>query len=69
MMPIKFKLDEIMIERGLTYEDVSQGAKVSTNTLYKMRRNQQKQVGVGVMGRLLDFLDCEPNDLIERTGV
>jgi DNA-binding Xre family transcriptional regulator len=67
IMPIKFRLKELMQERGLTFKQVSEGARVSTNTLYTLRENEQKQVGVEVIGRLLDFFDCQPNDLIIRT--
>ena len=63
---IEFRLRELKEKKGLTYREISKGAGVSTNTLYKMMRNQQKQIGVGVLGRLLDFFDCEPNDLIIR---
>lgn len=66
IMPIRFRLKELMTERGVTFEDVSQGARVSTNTLYKLRENKQRQVGVEVVGRLLDFFDCEANELIVR---
>jgi len=65
-MAIKFRLRELMEERCTTFEAVSQGANVSTSTLYKMRENKQRQVGVGVIDRLLTFFDCEPNDLITR---
>jgi len=66
IMPVKFRLKELMAEREATFEDVSQGARVSTNTLYKMRENKQKQIGIEVIGRLLDFFNCEPGDLIVR---
>ena len=65
-MPIKFRLDEIMKQKHLTYEQVNKGANVSTSTLYNMRRNRQRQVGVDVMGRLIDFFDCDPGELIVR---
>lgn len=65
-MPIKFRLKELMSERGTTFEEVSRGAHVSTNTLYNLRENRQKQVGVEVIGRLLDYFDCQPNDLMIR---
>jgi DNA-binding Xre family transcriptional regulator len=67
IMPIKFRLKELMLERGVTFEELSRGARVSTNTLYTLRENKQKHVGIEVIGRLLDFFDCQPNDLIIRT--
>lgn len=65
-MPIKFKLKELMKEHDVTFEELSRQARVSTNTLYNMRENKQKHVGVDVIGRILDFFDCEPGDLIVR---
>lgn len=66
LMPIKFRLKELMHERGVTFKQVSEGAGVSTNTLYNMRENKQKQIGVDIIGRLLDYFDCEPGELIVR---
>lgn len=65
-MSIRFRLKELMKERDVTFEELSRKAQVSTNTLYNMRENRQKHVGVEVIGRILDFFDCEPNDLIVR---
>jgi DNA-binding Xre family transcriptional regulator len=65
-MPIRFKLDEIMEERGLTYAQVSAMAgDMSTDTLWKIVKNRGKMIGVDVLGRLLEALEIEPNDLIE----
>lgn len=66
LMPIKFRLKELMKERGVTFEELSQAAHVSTSTLYNLRENKQKHVGIEVIGRLLDFFNCQPNDLIIR---
>lgn len=65
-MATEFRLKDIMDEKGLTYRKVSTEADVSTNTLYKMAKNKLKMVGVDVIDRLCDYLDCEPGDLIVR---
>lgn len=63
---IHFKLKDLMDDKGLTYRQVSAGAGVSTNTLYKMTTNQMNMVGVDVIDRLCVFLDIQPGDLIIR---
>lgn len=63
-MQLKFRLDEIMSELGLSYQKLSQGADVSTSILYKICHNKQRQIDLGVMGRILDFTGLRVDDLI-----
>lgn len=66
IMPVKFRLKELMTERGVTFKELNRDTGISTGTLYNIRENRQKMVGVDVIGRLLDFFNCEANDLIVR---
>ena len=66
---IRFRLQELMEQRGLTYRDVSTGAQVSTNTLYRIIKNEARMIGIGVLERLLMYLECEPGDLIELVRI
>lgn len=68
IMPIKFRLKELMKERDVTFKELNQDTGISTGTLYNIRENRQKMIGVDVLGRLLDFFDCNPNELIVRTS-
>lgn len=61
---LKFRIAELMKERGVTYREVSEGAKVSTNTLYKMVKGKQRMIGVDVLERLCRYFDCTPGDLL-----
>lgn len=61
---LKFRVAELMKEKGVTYREVSKGAKVSTSSLYKIVKGKQKMIGVDVLERLLLFFDCSPCDLL-----
>lgn len=61
---LRFLLKKLMEEKGATYRQVSEGAKISTSTLQKVANNQN--VETDVIDRLLNYFDCEPNDLIVR---
>lgn len=66
MLPVmKFKLKQLLKERGYTYRAFSSLTGVSTNTLIQMAQNRLDKVGVGNLGRVLDGLKCTPNELIE----
>ena len=64
---LKFKLAELMKEKGVTYREVSEEAKVSTSTLYNLVKGKPKMIGIDVIERLLKFFNCQPNDLMALT--
>ncbi len=61
---LHFRLKELMKEKAVTYRQVSDGAEVSTNTVYKLVKDKQKMIGLDVLERLLDYFDCDLNELI-----
>lgn len=61
---LKFRIKELMREKHVTYRQVSEGASVSTNTLYKLATGKQKMIGLDVIERLLRYFGCRPNDLM-----
>jgi len=63
---IQIKLKQIMKDRGLTYREVSQGASISTGSLYKMRENKQRYVDLEALDRITDFLRCDLSELIVK---
>lgn len=69
-MTIVFTLEKLMEERGVTYREVSEGAGVSTNTLYKMVKKapvkDMNSIGLDTIDRLCAYFDIEPGDLIDR---
>jgi putative transcriptional regulator len=69
-MAIRFTLEKMMQDRGLSYRQLADGAGVSTNTLYKMTKKaplgQMENIGLETLDRLCAFLDIQPGDLIIR---
>lgn len=71
-MVVQFRLKEIMAKherltgQKVTYRALRDATGISTNTLQRMGKNQQKMVGLSVIDRLCEFFDCEPGDLIVR---
>lgn len=69
---IQFRLKELMARKErlegkrVTYRDVSETTGISTNTLTLLANNRMKQIGLTTISRLLEYFDCEPNDLIVR---
>jgi len=63
---IQIKLKQIMKDRGLTYREVSQGASISTGSLYKMRENKQRYIDLEALDRITDFLRCDLSELIVK---
>ena len=61
---MQFRLKELMKEKGVTYRQLSVDANVSTSTLNKMIQDDPKPVQSDVIERLLEYFNCEPNDLI-----
>lgn len=71
-MTIQFRLKELMAQKErvegerVTYRDISEATGISTNTLTILANNRMKQIGLSTIGRLLEYFDCEPGDLIVR---
>ncbi|MDM8519196.1 helix-turn-helix transcriptional regulator [Anaerolineales bacterium HSG6] len=62
---IKFKLKELMAEKGLTYRQLSEQSNVSTSVLYKMIQNTGQSVQTDILERLCLALDCTFDDLMK----
>lgn len=71
-MTIQFKLKELMAKKErvegkkVTYRDMAEATGISTNSLTLMANNRMQQIGLTTIGRILEYFDCEPNDLIVR---
>lgn len=69
-MTIVFTLEKLMDERGVTYRQISEGAGVSTNTLYKMVKKaplrDMNTIGLDTINRLCVYFGIEPGELIVR---
>ncbi|GIK36585.1 MAG: hypothetical protein BroJett011_04180 [Chloroflexota bacterium] len=71
-MNVQFRLKELMARKErlggerVTYRDISEATGISPNTLTLLANNRMKHIGLTTIGRLLDFFDCDPGDLIVR---
>lgn len=71
-MTIRWRIRELMGKRYTqtgekeTYEKITQATGISPNTLSSLATGKANQVGVSTISRLLEYFDCEPNDLIVR---
>lgn len=69
-MAIKFRLRQLMEDRkmktgeNITYRVIEEKTGVSKTTLSAMSNQRMRQIGINTIERLLDFFECEPNDLI-----
>jgi DNA-binding Xre family transcriptional regulator len=71
---MKIILHQLMKERGVTYAQVNQATGISTSTLTNLANGKRDNGGkknpanIGlenVLGRLCDFFECTPNDLLK----
>jgi DNA-binding Xre family transcriptional regulator len=70
LMQIQFRLRGLMAEKEretgqpCTYDSIREATGISPNTLSRIANNKVKMVGISVLARLLEYFECEPNDLI-----
>lgn len=67
---MKWKLKQLMAQREMvtgerqTYRKIAEVTRISPNTLSALATGKAQQVGVSTIERLLDYFDCQPNDLM-----
>lgn len=72
MAKLRWRLRELMgrkeTETGkrVTYQTITEATNISPNTLSLLATGKAKQVGISTITGLLEFFNCEPNDLIVR---
>ncbi|MNN68582.1 Helix-turn-helix domain protein [compost metagenome] len=70
---IKFKLSEVLQERGMTMYQLSKAAKVRPNSVSQWVNNEElraegkevKSISVDVLNAFCRELNCTPNDLLQ----
>ena len=69
-MAVQFALKELMAKKerqsgvSCTYEKIRDATDISLNTLSLIANNKIKRMPIDALDSLLDFFECEPNDLI-----
>ncbi len=63
-MPISYnKLWKLMIDKGLSKTELRMNAKISTNALAKIGKNEP--VSIAVLEKICIVLDCDICDIVE----
>ena len=57
----------LLVQRGMTKEDLRTGAKLSSATIARMGRNEN--VSLEVLDRVCIFLNCGLNEIVEHVIV
>lgn len=65
-MTIRCRLDELLLERGLTATQVAADTGIAESTLSEMRTNKVKRYGTAVLDKLCAYLGCELGELLVR---
>lgn len=57
------KLWKLLIDKGMKKKDLCYGAKISSNTMAKMGKNEY--VTMEVLVRICEYLRCDIGDIVE----
>ena len=62
---MKFKLGEVLKEKGKSVYWLKDKTGISHATIYKMSNNQTKMISFENLEKICVVLECKPNDLFE----
>lgn len=65
-MATKFRLKEILQEKGWTARKLAELSGVNERTVRDISNNNYTRVGLDVLHKLSQALNCEPGDLIVK---
>lgn len=66
-MPIRWRLREVLDEKGITPLELAHMLGVKHPMTYRMAKQTHiTRITTGLLERLCNALDCEPGDLLER---
>ena len=65
-MPILFwNLDELMIKKGVSNEQLADATKLSITTIKNLRENKCREIETDVIAKMCYALDCQIGDLLK----
>lgn len=65
-MPILFwNLDELMIKKSITNEQLADATKLSLMTIKNLRGNKCREIEIDVIAKLCYALDCQIGDILK----
>ena len=63
---IVVKLDDIMHERNMTINELSDRVGITLANLYILKNGKAKAIRFSTLEAICDVLECQPSDILER---
>lgn len=63
---LRLRVKEVAAKRNISMHKLSQQAQISYNIIRKLFNNPYQVINTDTLGRLVDALDCEVGEIIER---
>jgi putative transcriptional regulator len=67
MMPIRVKLDHVLLDRRLTLTELSERIGITIVNLSVLKTNKARAMRFSTLDALCRELNCQPGDLLEWT--
>jgi putative transcriptional regulator len=64
-MPIRVRLDRLMVERGVSLTELSSAVGITLANLSILKTNKARAVRFSTLAALCEQLECQPGDLLE----
>ncbi len=64
-MGIRVRLDQIMLERGMSLTELAKRIDITMANLSILKNNKAKAIRFSTLERLCEVLDCQPGDILE----
>jgi putative transcriptional regulator len=64
-MPIRVRLDRMMLERGVSLTELSSAVGITLANLSILKTNKARAVRFSTLAALCEQLKCQPGDLLE----
>lgn len=65
-MAIKVTLAVVMAQRNVKSKDLAEHVGITESNLSLLKQGHVKGVRFDTLGRICDYLDCEPGDILAR---
>ena len=63
-MTIQCRLDELILERGVTAIQISEATGIAESTLSELRTNKAKRIGKSTLNKLCAYFQCSVGELL-----
>lgn len=64
-MPIKVKLDLMLLMRGMTLSELAEGVDITLANLSILKTNKARAIRFSTLEAICRELNCQPGDLLE----